>query len=407
MYEINYQKSVSEHSEEVCAILALPRPPDTWSVADWYWKVVGGTPFLMRNVINLQRAGLNSILVFGEGGGCEELQSKLSRDKRVEISMNWASDTKKLAQSIGSRPTLVLNGGALHSKNEIRSGLKSLTSSSTDNKPSYLLGCDSFHETLSQIACGKEPESIGTGENRNNSFTYLAGGKELRIRETTDFHTQHERLLRESGLSNDSFMDRLVGRFFSRQLTRLFLQTPITPNQITLLSLILGLISAMYFFRGTYESGITGAGLLLLSAWIDCTDGEIARLKFMESETGGKLDILCDNLVHFAVFFTIGMGLYRTTGQDIFKLLGILAVFGSLISFILLSSTTIDQKRKADDDNTARTEKGLADKLANRDFTYFLLLMAVIEQMDIFLGIVTVGANVFAGYLLYSRLRAT
>ena len=101
------------------------------------------------------------------------------------------------------------------------------------------------------------------------------------------------------------------------------------------------------------------------------------------------------------------MGLYRTTGQDIFKLLGILAVFGSLISFILLSSTTIDQKRKAGDDNTVRTEKGMADKLANRDFTYFLLLMAVIGQMDIFLGIVAVGANVFAGYLLYSRLRAT
>jgi len=33
--------------------------------------------------------------------------------------------------------------------------------------------------------------------------------------------------------------------------------------------------------------------------------------------------------------------------------------------------------------------------------------MAVIGQMGIFLGIVAVGANVFAGYLLYSRLRAT
>ncbi|HJO58526.1 MAG TPA: hypothetical protein QF772_09930, partial [Nitrospinaceae bacterium] len=68
MRKIDSQKSGSEHSEEVCAILALPRPPDTWSVADWYWKVVGGTPFLMRNVINLQRAGLNSIFIFSEGG---------------------------------------------------------------------------------------------------------------------------------------------------------------------------------------------------------------------------------------------------------------------------------------------------------------------------------------------------
>ncbi|HJO56809.1 MAG TPA: hypothetical protein QF772_01130, partial [Nitrospinaceae bacterium] len=85
MREIDCQKSVSEYSEDVCAILALPHPPDTWSVADWYWKVVGGAPFLMRNVINLQRAGLNSIFIFGEGENCEELLSRLSRDKRVEI----------------------------------------------------------------------------------------------------------------------------------------------------------------------------------------------------------------------------------------------------------------------------------------------------------------------------------
>ena len=84
----------------------------------------------------------------------------------------------------------------------------------------------------------------------------------------------------------------------------------------------------------------------MLSAWIDCTDGEVARLKFSESKIGGKLDILCDNLVHFSVFFAIGLGLHQSTGNNIFIIFGALAVFGSLVSFLILSSSIIDKKEK-------------------------------------------------------------
>jgi 1L-myo-inositol 1-phosphate cytidylyltransferase / CDP-L-myo-inositol myo-inositolphosphotransferase len=79
--------------------------------------------------------------------------------------------------------------------------------------------------------------------------------------------------------------------------------------------------------------GIAGSILLIFSAWIDCVDGEVARLKFMKSEWGAKLDIVSDNIVHCSVFFAIGMRLYFLTGASIFKYLGVLAVFGSLTSF--------------------------------------------------------------------------
>ena len=61
---------------------------------------------------------------------------------------------------------------------------------------------------------------------------------------------------------------------------------------------------------GGYQLGIAGSVLLILSAWVDCVDGEVARLKFMISEWGAKLDIVSDNIVHCSVFFLIEMGLY-------------------------------------------------------------------------------------------------
>ena len=98
-------------------------------------------------------------------------------------------------------------------------------------------------------------------------------------------------------------MDRLITRYISCQLTSLFLKTSFTPNQTAFLSLFVGLAAALCFFSGGHEMGIAGSVLLLVSAWVDCADGEVARLKFMTSKWGAKLDIISDNIVHCSVFF--------------------------------------------------------------------------------------------------------
>jgi 1L-myo-inositol 1-phosphate cytidylyltransferase / CDP-L-myo-inositol myo-inositolphosphotransferase len=243
-------------------------------------------------------------------------------------------------------------------------------------------------------------------ENQKLPIKFLPGKHGSRINKPEDFLIQQKNLLETSGLSNDSFMDKTITRFFSRQLTRLFLKTTLSPNMITILSLLIGLISAIFFLQGTYKNCIIGAGLLLLSAWVDCTDGEIARLKFSESKMGGKLDILCDNLVHFSVFFAIGIGLYQSTGKNIFLFYGVLAVLGSLISFLILSSSIIDNKEKVSANTTDLPKiNTLTDNLANRDFVYFLFFMSVIGRVDIFICITAFGSNIFAAYLFYSKIK--
>jgi phosphatidylglycerophosphate synthase len=405
MHKLDLNESVSTVSENVCAVLALPRPPEELSAIDWYWEKICGIPLLVRNIISLQRAGLKSLLIYHNGEGAE-LYKRLGEEKKISIKLNWITDASEVIKSIENYPALIFNGAALHSKQEIQSAMDSMTNN-IETSLRYIER-DAMTESLNQIILGNELSLTQSVGDQELSVAFLPGKEDRRMSKPQDFLTQHERLLKGSGLSNDTFMDRTVTRFFSRQFTRLFLQTPLSPNMITLLSLVIGLISALYFFQGTYENSIIGSGLLLLSAWIDCTDGEIARLKFMESKIGGKLDILCDNLVHFAVFFAIGMGLYQSTGQSIYKLAGAFAVLGSLISFLLLSSSIIDGKEKASGSASgAKAKNNLNDKLANRDFIYFLFFMAMVGRMDVFICITAVGSNIFAGYLIYSRFKNT
>ena len=403
MHKPNPNKPVSTVWENVCAVLVLPSPPNNCSANDWYWRLICGVPFLMRNLFNLQRSGLNSLIIYSNENNAE-LYKRICEEKNISFKLNWTANVAEVTKLTNDYSILILNGGALYTKHEIQSCTNS--SANRNENSIQFLKRKNMANTLDQIVRGNEFSLIPSIVNSDSGVIFLPGGKDSWLRRPQDFLIQHENLLKDSGLKNDSFVDRTITRFFSRQITRFFLQTSLSPNIITLLSLVIGLVSAGYFFQGTYENILIGAGLLLLSAWIDCTDGEIARLKFMESKVGGKLDIICDNLVHIAVFFAIGMGLYQTTGQTVFIILGAFAVLGNLISFLFLSSSIIDEKKRSSGNTPGLiVKKDLSAKLANRDFIYLIFLMALIGRVDIFIFITAVGSNVFASYLIYSRFK--
>jgi phosphatidylglycerophosphate synthase len=353
------------------AVLLLP------AKSDCYWQNLAEVPFLLRNTLTLQRAGIKKLMIWSEN--TDAFQQKLKQDPRMNLDVEWIVDN-----AIGLHDThvMVLDGSTLLEKAEIVEAMTPSTQYQTD-------GFHFFPEVL------KEKNLIKVIPPRESS----------RLINKEDFRVAEERLLKSVGLSNDSLMDRLITRFISRQLTRVLLKTSLTPNQITFLSLLIGLGSAWCFYQGTFFSGITGALLLLVSAWVDCTDGEIARLKFMETSWGARFDIYCDNIVHFSVFFSIGMGLFLATGNSLYILYGGLAVFGSLVAFMILKGSIMKKKQAAGQGKTSETN--LTDQLANRDFIYFLLVMACIERLDIFILLTAVGSNIFAIYLMYKRNRWT
>ena len=113
-----------------------------------------------------------------------------------------------------------------------------------------------------------------------------------------------------SRASSKGFVDRFFNRKVSRWFTRIFLAAGLSPNVITILATLVGLVAAAGFGVGTYSAGIIAALLFQLAAIIDCCDGEVARLTFTESPFGAWLDIAMDNVVHMAIFAGIAVGSY-------------------------------------------------------------------------------------------------
>ncbi len=202
--------------------------------------------------------------------------------------------------------------------------------------------------------------------------------------------TRMERQLWASlGSTSDGVVDTYFNRPLGRFLSKVLIHTPVTPNQVTVVSALVGLVSAWFFAQGNYTAGIIGAILLQLSALIDCVDGDIARVVFKESPIGKWLDLGLDQVVHVAVFATLAVGLHRAGIDAPVMWLGISAVAGAVISFPVV----VRARRLATAEDT-RLEKFI-DAASTRDFTALILFLAVIGHLEWFLWLTGITVHIF------------
>lgn len=85
----------------------------------------------------------------------------------------------------------------------------------------------------------------------------------------------------------------------AKQLAR----TRLSPNHITLLAIVFGLLSALMLLL---RLPVEAVAFLLLSGYCDTLDGTLARFESQPSQAGTILDIVGDRIVEFVVMF----GLY-------------------------------------------------------------------------------------------------
>ena len=226
------------------------------------------------------------------------------------------------------------------------------------------------------------------------------------VRTLSDIQTAEKKLFNSLKGEFEGFVDRYFNRKVSRWFTRLFLTMGLSPNSITILAGLIGLVAAAGFGMGTYSTGIVAALLFQLAAVIDCCDGEVARLTFTESPFGAWLDIVLDNIVHMAIFAGIAVGLYTThIGQAddwVPLVLGVAAVFGNGLSFLLVEKA---QKIKTVSGWKTPAHAAWADvmlkNVASRDFSAALLGFALFDQLYWFLLFAAAGSLLFAGAMVW------
>lgn len=129
-------------------------------------------------------------------------------------------------------------------------------------------------------------------------------------------------------MSHNTWIHRIV-----RVAVRPLVATAVTPNQITTVRLAVGLGAAAALAEGSALWLNLGAGLFVISMFLDRADGELARLSGKTSPLGHTYDLVSDALCNAVAFVGLGVGLARAGGDDGMIALGLLA--GIAIAAIL------------------------------------------------------------------------
>ncbi len=102
----------------------------------------------------------------------------------------------------------------------------------------------------------------------------------------------------------EELVDLFVHRPIAHLIARASYATPITPDQLTVLSMIVGLASAACIVASVTRGPsmlATGGLLLIASAVVDCSDGQLARMRQSQSRYGRMLDGAVDAIVQISV----------------------------------------------------------------------------------------------------------
>jgi hypothetical protein len=131
-------------------------------------------------------------------------------------------------------------------------------------------------------------------------------------------------------------------------------RTQVTPNNLTVFSLVLGLASAVCLAA---DALVAGAVLFYLSFMIDCVDGKIARLKGTGTPFGLWLDYVGDRVRVVLCAAGLAFGQYQRTGEVAYILLGAAVAVLDLFRYV----NAPQMKRVREAISRERAEDGAAE----------------------------------------------
>jgi hypothetical protein len=126
----------------------------------------------------------------------------------------------------------------------------------------------------------------------------------------TGFVEEYRRSLKMS--EAEEVFDVLFYRPFAFLFVKTVYRTPLTPNQVTLLSLLCGCIGAYEYSDGIMPALAWGSAWYAVANILDCADGQLARLQKSGTLFGRLIDGIADYLSSLAIFLGLGFGLAAT-----------------------------------------------------------------------------------------------
>jgi CDP-L-myo-inositol myo-inositolphosphotransferase len=177
----------------------------------------------------------------------------------------------------------------------------------------------------------------------------ISGSYWIDIDDETELKQAEKCLINELvNKKSDGIISRYINRPLSTRITKFLLRTNIQPNTISMICFLLSLIGAVFLFQKGYYNLLIGAILAQLSSVIDGCDGEVARLKFYETNFGGWFDAVLDRYADAFLLFGLTYHVYQIMGTSVILIIGFLAIIGSLINSYSADKYDILMRSKGD-----------------------------------------------------------
>ncbi|BDI14304.1 CDP-alcohol phosphatidyltransferase [Nostoc cf. commune SO-36] len=167
----------------------------------------------------------------------------------------------------------------------------------------------------------------------------------------------------------------------------------VNPNHLTTLRLLTGLLATAALAVGSADWANIGAGLFVLSNFLDHTDGELARLSGKSSKFGYLYDLASDTAINVLLFVGIGYGLRNSYLGDWTLLMGLVSgvSVASIFACIFQWQNKIEQKLGKD---ASRPPNFAGFDI--EDVLYLFPLVTLLQGLVPLLIAATIGAPAFA-----------
>jgi phosphatidylglycerophosphate synthase len=397
---------------------------------------VGSLPILLRNILAARKLGASRIMVVS-GPVVRRVEQELRRTGRLPESVQWIEANadvsilrrlQLIAAQAGSERLVIIDGNRtyhpslLRKAAEWKDGRTALALASGDE----LTGIYALPVEMLRDFAARCPAQVGTLNELPASLSEMYSVVSMPVAEDQwqcvntpeDCQAADRKLDRWLVKPTDGFYARL-NRRISIPISRQLIKLPITANMVSIFTLGVGIASAAFFAYGGYWSTLVGAFLCLFASILDGCDGEVARLKLLESDFGCWLETICDYA--FYLFLLVGMtiGQWRSSGTRTYLVYGGLLLFGALASFL---ATGWERRRLAAGrpEQLLKIWQGHAESRPSNPFLYFgrhtefivrrcffpyaLLFFALFNLMNVAFVLSVIGANLVWPIALYSSL---
>ncbi|MBR8784017.1 hypothetical protein IX308_000175 [Porphyromonas levii] len=189
-------------------------------------------------------------------------------------------------------------------------------------------------------------------------------------------------------LETENYIDRVFYRPVGFRIAWSLRRSGITPNTITVISIVVGMMGAWLFYYESIGMTLLGIAGLVAANILDCVDGQLARLTGIKSKIGRILDGMAGDLWFITLYIAISLRMYDTTGEWLFFVVAGLSMLSHLTQAALTDlyktfHLWVIGGRNGKEFESYETVKAKVDampagfsKLLSRIYSYYTLMQA-------------------------------